>query len=67
VHRSAVGEGGVPATAGSVLRADRSGIEVATGRGSLRLLEVQLEGKRRMDVAAFLAGHRVEIGTRLGG
>jgi methionyl-tRNA formyltransferase len=67
VHRSAVGAAGGPATPGSVLRADRNGIEAATGHGSLRLLEVQLEGKRRMDVAAFLAGHRVEIATILGG
>ena len=34
--------------------------------GVLRLLEVQLEGKRRMDVAAFLAGQRVAVGARLG-
>jgi methionyl-tRNA formyltransferase len=52
-----------PAT---VVRADRHGLEVATGDGRLRLLEVQLEGKRRMDAAAFLAGHRVAPGTRLG-
>ena len=29
---------------------------VATGRGALRLDEVQLEGKRRMSAAEFLRG-----------
>jgi methionyl-tRNA formyltransferase len=66
VHRSAVGDEAASATRGTVIRADQRGVEVATGSGALRLLEVQLEGKRRMDVAAFLAGHRVAPGTRLG-
>ncbi len=42
------------------------GIEVATGDGSLLIAEVQLESKRRMAVADFLQGHRVEEGERLG-
>jgi methionyl-tRNA formyltransferase len=39
---------------GSVLSADRSGIDVATGSGTLRLLELQPPGKRRMSTAEFL-------------
>jgi methionyl-tRNA formyltransferase len=65
VHRAALGADAAVAP-GTVVRADRHGIEAATGTGVLCLLEVQLEGKRRMDVAAFLAGHRVPPGTRLG-
>ena len=52
---------------GTVLAADRSGIRVATGRGALRLLEVQPEGGRRMAAGAFVAGHPLERGQRLGG
>jgi len=39
---------------------------VATTAGCLALTEVQREGKRPVAVAAFLAGHRVTVGERLG-
>jgi len=51
---------------GTVSSAGRDGIVVATGDGALALLEVQLQGKRRMPVGAFLAGHAVAPGTCLG-
>jgi methionyl-tRNA formyltransferase len=38
---------------------------VVTGAGVLLLREVQLEGKRAMDVRTFLAGYREFIGSRL--
>jgi methionyl-tRNA formyltransferase len=41
---------------GEVLRSDKDLI-VATGKGALSLIEVQLEGKRRMSAAEFLRGH----------
>jgi methionyl-tRNA formyltransferase len=41
---------------GEVLRSDKDLI-VATGKGALSLVEVQLEGKRRMSAAEFLRGH----------
>ena len=42
------------------------GVAVATGEGALRLEEVQLAGKRPMDIKAFLCGQRDCIGGRLG-
>jgi methionyl-tRNA formyltransferase len=43
----------------------RRGIVVGTGAGSLLLLEVQLEGKRRMSAAEFLRGFSVPVGTEM--
>jgi methionyl-tRNA formyltransferase len=40
---------------------------VACGEGGLRLSRVQRAGRPAMDAAAFLRGHAVPAGTRLGG
>jgi methionyl-tRNA formyltransferase len=37
-----------------------------TGEGTLVIKELQLEGKKRMPVDAFLRGYSVPIGTKLG-
>ena len=52
---------------GRVVSAGADGIVVATGAGALRLLELQLEGRRRLTAAEFLAGHQVAPGACLGG
>lgn len=52
-------------TAGTVVRVEKDTFVVQTGKGALALLEVQLEGKKRMDAGAFLRGYPVEIGTKL--
>lgn len=49
---------------GEVLRADER-LVVACGRGAVELLEVQQEGRRRMEVAAFLRGYDLPKGARL--
>jgi methionyl-tRNA formyltransferase len=51
--------------AGTVLRADVSGIVVACGDGALRLLEVQRSGGRRLSVADYLRGAKLAAGDRL--
>ncbi len=51
---------------GCVSKITKDGLEVQTGEGVLSLLEVQLEGKKRMDAGAFLRGYQVEVGTLLG-
>lgn len=51
---------------GEIIAADRhSGLVVAAGAGTVRLLEVCLEGKKRMDVRAFLNGVHPAPGTVL--
>ena len=39
-------------------------LDVASGEGALRLLDVQPEGRRRMTAAEFLSGHRLREGER---
>jgi methionyl-tRNA formyltransferase len=41
------------------------GFIVATGRGGLKILELQSSGGKRMSVEEFLRGHRIEPGTVL--
>lgn len=59
----AAGRSGGP---GTVLAAGPDGLAVATGGGALVLHEVQLQGRKRMPVGAFLAGHRLAPGACLG-
>jgi methionyl-tRNA formyltransferase len=66
IHRASVGAGPPGGAAGEVVAAGPEGIVVATGEGALRLLEVQLEGRRRLPAAAFLAGRPLPPGTCLG-
>jgi len=56
------GVGGAP---GMVMNAARSGIDVATGDGLLRITEVQLPGKRAMGAQDFINAHNIQ-GTLLG-
>jgi methionyl-tRNA formyltransferase len=63
LFRTAVGNAsGRP---GEILSADKNGIEVACGQGSLLITELQAAGARRMDAASFLAGHPLAVGSIL--
>lgn len=68
IHRSALGDDtAVTAAAGTIVAADAArGLVVATGRGTLRLIEVQAEGGRVQPARDFLSGHSLEAGARLG-
>ena len=50
---------------GCIARVSKNELLVQTGDGMLSLLEVQLEGKKRMDVGSFLRGYPVEEGIFL--
>ncbi|HLO27236.1 MAG TPA: methionyl-tRNA formyltransferase [Geobacteraceae bacterium] len=64
IYRSSVASGsGAP---GRVLRAGQKGLEVACGTGSLIIEELQLEGRKRLTAAEFLAGYTLEPGIILG-
>lgn len=54
------------AVPGTVVRVEKDSIYVQTGSGLLKINELQLEGKKRMDSAAFLRGYPMTEGTVLG-
>lgn len=60
------GKTGVCGVPGEILEAGKDGVTVAAGDGALRILELQLEGKKRMAVRDFLSGVRLQPGERLG-
>ena len=51
--------------AGTIICADKSNLIIQTGSGQLKLLEVQVSGKKRMSVADFLRGNALNIGVIL--
>lgn len=51
---------------GEVVRADKSGIVVACGRGFLKIDELQLEAGKRMSAQSFILGRRLCVGDILG-
>lgn len=53
------------AAPGEIVRVDKNSFLAACGEGMLRVLEVQLEGKRRMSVRDFLPGAKMRPGERL--
>jgi methionyl-tRNA formyltransferase len=55
-----------PAPPGQVLQANEQGLDVATGEGVLRLLQLQKPGGKRLPVAVFLRGSTDWRGQTLG-
>lgn len=51
---------------GTVTEVAKQDFTVACGEGALKITELQLQGKKRMDAAAFLRGYHLEAGMKLG-
>jgi len=66
IHRAAVCPATTRAPPGTVLRAGGDVLEICAGDEALRVLEVQLEGKRRLGTREFLAGKPLHEGDVLG-
>jgi len=52
--------------AGSVIVIGKESFTIACGEGAIEVLEVQLEGKKRMSAGDFLKGSTLNIGQELG-
>lgn len=59
-------EGG-KAEPGTVIAVDKKSFTIQCNPGGLQVLELQLEGKKRMRTEAFLLGYSITEGMRLGG
>ena len=66
IWKAAVVESESKGACGTIVSVTKHDLFVQTGEGLLQLQEVQLEGKKRMDIDAFLRGITVEKGTVLG-
>jgi len=64
IYKAAVSEGN--GEAGEVIRAQHSVLRVKTGEGALDILELQMEGGKRLHSREFLSGRKIEPGTVLG-
>ncbi len=51
---------------GQIVDFDKTCFYVMTGNGCLKVLELQLEGKKRMETEAFLLGYKLSKGEMLG-
>lgn len=51
---------------GEILSVEKDSVTVATGKGALRLSELQIEGKKRMTAHDFLLGVKLEPGEIFG-
>ncbi|MBU1727003.1 MAG: methionyl-tRNA formyltransferase [Candidatus Omnitrophica bacterium] len=61
-----LGDEAASQTAGTTLEVSKNAIAVTTGKDILVIKELQPEGKRRMTVAEFIAGHKIKCGEKLG-
>ncbi len=58
-------EGLAPGEPGTIVGMDKNSFAVQTGDGILRILELQIPGKKRMEAGAFLRGYQVKVGEQL--
>jgi methionyl-tRNA formyltransferase len=63
IYKGEVREGTPTGGAGTVTWMGSDFIELETGKGHFLVREVQLEGKRRMNIREFLSGHPIPVGT----
>jgi len=64
IWKALVLPGGDVNEAGTIIEVTKNEIKVQTGNGILCLLEIQLQGKKRMLTDAFLRGYALESGTK---
>jgi methionyl-tRNA formyltransferase len=64
IYKAAISEG--EGKEGEVITAPQGVLRVVTGKGALDILELQIEGGKRLPSKDFLSGRKIEPGTMLG-
>ena len=59
-------EGSAMSFPGTIVEVTKKTLKVQTGKGILSIKELQLEGKKRMEIDAFLRGFSMDVGEVLG-
>ena len=57
IYRSSIVSDELIGKVGEIVKADKKGLHLQTKNGVLALIDVQLEGKKRMDYMSFINGH----------
>jgi len=65
VHRVEVSAPTAGSSPGRIVSVSKNGIEVSTGKGSILLKDIQIEGKKKMAAEDFIQGYKITPGTKL--
>ena len=65
IWQAEVCEGDTKEVPGTVVKVEKDGFYVQTGKDLLKVTELQIPGKKKMDAGAFLRGCRIENGEVL--
>jgi methionyl-tRNA formyltransferase len=66
IFKGALGDASPQDPPGTVTSVNSDSITVATGKGAIRITEIQLQDRKRMTVSAFVKGNPIPVGTQLG-
>ena len=65
IYKASIVSNEVTGEVGQIIKADKAGLYLQTKNGVLALLDLQKEGKNRMDYKSFLNGNQNLLGARL--
>ena len=65
IYKAKVVDNSVTASVGEIIKADKHGLYFQASDGVISLLEVQKEGKKRMDYRSFINGNQNLLGQKL--
>ena len=65
IYKAKVVDNSITAEVGTIVKADKTGLYMQAKDGVISLLEIQKEGKKRMDYRSFLNGNQNLLGQKL--